>query len=40
MNFTYTIVKPHDGKWGSPYGNGSWTGVVGDLQRRKADIGT
>ena len=40
MNFTYTIVPPHDKQWGSSYGNGSWNGVVGMLQRKEADIGT
>ena len=39
MNFTYTIVQPPDKAWGSPYGNGSWNGMVGMLQREEADIG-
>ena len=37
MNFTYTVVIEKN--WGSPYGNGSWNGRVGMLQREVADIG-
>ena len=37
MNFTYTVVIDKYG--GSPYGNGSWNGRVGMLQREVADIG-
>ena len=37
MNFTYTVVIEKN--WGSPYGNGSWNGIVGMLQREVIDIG-
>ena len=38
MNFTYKIVPPPDKNWGSPYGNGSWDGCIGMLEREEADI--
>ena len=39
MNFTFTLRKPPDGQWGSLMKNGTWTGMVKELQRKKADIG-
>ena len=38
MNFTYTLRKPKDGQYGTPKSSG-WTGMVGELQRKNADIG-
>ncbi|GIY11696.1 lig_chan-Glu_bd domain-containing protein [Caerostris darwini] len=41
MNFRYTMVLPTDnGRYGMLYGNGSWSGVSGMLQRGEADIST
>ena len=40
MNFTYTTVKPKDGLFGNVQEDGSWTGIVGELQDQKVDIGT
>ncbi|XP_047480561.1 glutamate receptor ionotropic, delta-2-like [Penaeus chinensis] len=40
LNFTVSFVRPSDGEmWGWEQGNGTWTGLMGDLQHRKADIG-
>ncbi|KAK8384273.1 hypothetical protein O3P69_009203 [Scylla paramamosain] len=40
LNFTVDFRRPSDGEmWGWEQDNGSWTGLMGDLQRRKADIG-
>ncbi|XP_063860654.1 probable glutamate receptor [Scylla paramamosain] len=38
LNFTYNIVIPEDGGWGSRRPNGSWTGMVGQLVRKEADL--
>ena len=39
MNFTFITVKPKDGSFGNVQDDGSWTGIVGDLQNQKVDIG-
>jgi hypothetical protein len=39
MNFTYTLRKPPDGKWGSLQSDNSWNGMVGLLANQTADIG-
>ncbi|XP_071526994.1 LOW QUALITY PROTEIN: probable glutamate receptor [Panulirus ornatus] len=39
MNFTYKYARPADGSWGGKLRNGSWTGMVGMLDRKEADIG-
>ncbi|XP_046379514.1 glutamate receptor ionotropic, kainate 2-like [Haliotis rufescens] len=38
FNFSYQYVEPQDGQWGEKMDNGSWTGIVGALQREEADI--
>ena len=38
-NFRYKIIEPWDRGWGVILPNKSWTGIVGYLQRREADIG-
>ena len=38
LNFTYDIVIPDDLMWGSRNDDGSWTGMVGMLQRREVDF--
>ena len=40
MNFTYTLIKPPDGQWGSIQPDGSWSGMVGLLVSGKIDIGS
>ena len=37
LNFTYSLVLPADGEWGSEV-NGSWNGLVGLMERREADM--
>ena len=39
MNFTYTLGKPPDGQWGAKQDDGSWSGMVGELQNQRADFG-
>ena len=38
LNFTYTSYEPTDKQWGSLRADGTWTGVVGELDTKKADI--
>ncbi|XP_063428109.1 glutamate receptor ionotropic, kainate 2-like isoform X1 [Mytilus trossulus] len=38
LNFTYEMTAPSDGQWGIEGKNKSWTGLVGQLQRRDVDI--
>ncbi|XP_054721270.1 glutamate receptor ionotropic, kainate glr-3-like [Uloborus diversus] len=38
LGFRYQILKPQDGEWGRQLPNGSWTGLVGMLNRKEADI--
>ncbi|XP_050727640.1 glutamate receptor ionotropic, kainate 5-like isoform X2 [Eriocheir sinensis] len=38
LNFTYKLVQPEDGAWGSRLPNGSWTGMVGMVNRKEADL--
>ena len=40
LNFTYTLRQPPDGAWGSLRSNGSWNGMIGELNTQKADIGS
>ena len=38
LNFTYTAYESPDKQWGTLRENGSWTGVVGELETKRADI--
>ncbi|XP_068238917.1 glutamate receptor ionotropic, delta-2-like [Palaemon carinicauda] len=38
MNFTYEVYTPADVRVGIPLPNGSWTGMIGTLQRGDVDI--
>ncbi|XP_071526993.1 glutamate receptor ionotropic, delta-1-like [Panulirus ornatus] len=38
MNFTYNFARPPDGSWGVKLKNGSWTGMVGMVDRKEVDI--
>ena len=40
MNFTYTLIKPPDGKWGAIQPDGSWNGMVNLLAKQDIDIAT
>lgn len=37
LNFSYRLVIPEDGEWGRPI-NGTWTGKVGEVLKRRADL--
>ena len=39
MNFTYLIRPPEDGGFGSEGKNGTWTGMIGEVQRGNFDMG-
>ena len=39
LNFTYEVRRPPDGQWGAIQADGSWTGMVNELQYQRADIG-
>ncbi|XP_071518339.1 ionotropic receptor 21a-like [Panulirus ornatus] len=40
LNFTLEFTEPPNGEnWGEMYENGSWYGLMGQLQRREVDIG-
>ena len=39
LNFTFTAYPTPDDQWGTLRPDGSWTGVVGELQMKRADIG-
>lgn len=40
LNFQLEIRNPSDGeKWGSPKENGDWSGLTGDLTKKKAHMG-
>ncbi|XP_063874888.1 glutamate receptor ionotropic, kainate 5-like [Scylla paramamosain] len=37
LNFSYRLIMPEDGEWGRPV-NGSWTGKVGQVLKKHADL--
>ena len=39
LNFTYTVTTPPDGQWGALKEDGTWSGMVGQLETKKVDIG-
>ena len=39
LNFTYTVTIPPDGEWGSMKDDGTWSGMVGQLETKIVDIG-
>ncbi|XP_021375561.1 probable glutamate receptor [Mizuhopecten yessoensis] len=38
LNFTYIMTEPADKEWGFALDNGSWTGMIGELQREEVDL--
>ena len=32
--------KPADGQWGALNADGTWTGIINEVYKRKADMGT
>ena len=39
LNFTFVVTKPPDGQWGAIQSDGTWSGMVRELQEDRADIG-
>ena len=39
MNFTYTVIEPPDGEWGVLRDDGTWSGMVGQLEAKVVDFG-
>ena len=39
LNFSYTVSTPPDGQWGSKKDDGTWSGMVGQLETKIVDIG-
>ena len=39
LNFTYTVSVPPDGAWGGMKADGTWSGMVGQLEKEEMDIG-
>ena len=39
LNFTYVLTKPPDGQAGVLKSDGTWTGMIRELQERRIDIG-
>ncbi|KAK7081106.1 hypothetical protein SK128_000836 [Halocaridina rubra] len=37
-NFTYVLYEPADGDWGLQFDNGSFNGLIGEVQRKEADF--
>ncbi len=35
LNFTYTLIRPPDGKWGIEDANGTWHGMLGQIRRKE-----
>ena len=38
-NWTYTLEEIYDGRFGENKGNNTWTGIIGELATKRADIG-
>lgn len=39
MNFTYALKRPRDGLFGSKEKDGTWNGMIGEINRRESDMG-
>ena len=39
LNFTYVLTKPPDGQGGVLQSDGTWTGMIRELQEQRVDIG-
>ena len=39
LNFSFTVTNPCDGEWGSLKDDGTWSGMVGQLETKKVDFG-
>ena len=39
LNFSYTVTSPPDNEWGAMKDDGTWSGMVGQLEAKIVDIG-
>lgn len=39
LNFSFTVTNPPDGEWGAKKADGTWSGMVGQLEMREVDFG-
>ena len=39
LNFTFVLTKPPDGQWGALQSDGTWTGMIRELQDERIDMG-
>ena len=39
LNFTFELKRSPDGNWGSIQPDGTWNGMIRELQTKRADIG-
>ena len=39
LNFSYHATNPPDGEWGALKADGTWSGMVGQLETKIVDIG-
>ena len=39
LNFSYTVNSPPDGEWGALKDDGTWSGMVGQLNSKAIDLG-
>ena len=39
LNFTFVLKKSPDGQWGTLRSDGTWTGMIRELQDQRVDIG-
>ena len=39
LNFTYVVKQPKDMSYGTMLDDGTWNGIIGELHKKKADIG-
>ena len=39
MNFTFVVKKPEDGGFGAMNKNGTWTGMIGGVNKGEYDMG-
>ena len=39
LNFTYIVKQPKDMSYGTMLDDGTWNGIIGQLHKKKADIG-
>ena len=39
LNFSFTVTNPPDGEWGRFKDDGTWSGMVGQLETKAVDFG-